>query len=40
MNADYFVIDSKGTQLPPATRWWEGYEINCMNLVRMSAPPA
>lgn len=39
MNADYFVIDSKGTQLPLLGNALvaEGYEISCMNLVRMSA---
>lgn len=37
MNADYFVIDSKGTQLPLLGHALEanGYEISCMNLVRM-----
>ena len=39
MNADYFVIDSKGTQLPLLGNALvgSGYEISCMNLVRMSA---
>ena len=39
MNADYFVIDSKGTQLPILGHALieNGYEISCMNLVRMSA---
>ena len=38
MNADYFVIDSKGTQLPLLGHALveNGYEIGCMNLVRMS----
>ena len=39
MNADYFVIDSKGMQLPLLGNALvgSGYEISCMNLVRMSA---
>lgn len=38
MNADYFVIDSKGTQLPLLGHALvgSGYEVSCMNLVRMS----
>jgi type IV secretion system protein VirD4 len=38
MNADYFVIDSKGTQLPLVGHALaeKGYELSCMNLVRMA----
>lgn len=38
MNSDYFVIDTKGTQLPLVGHSLvkNGYDITCLNLVRMA----